>query len=171
MQGFITCQQPPAMRRAAAFTPLIFLFFTSLRRVLAPALLGLACLSGSLQAQSPEALQVAASVPTLLISQGQASWYGKAFHQRPTASGERFDMHELTAAHPRLPFGSQVCVRSLASGRSVKVRINDRGPHTHKRIIDLSYAAAKVLGMVQRGTKQVELLVLKNASASCPGSA
>ena len=142
---------------------------------MAPVLLGLACLSGTLQAQSPEtvlvAASVSASVPVLRTSQGQASWYGKDFHQRPTASGERFDMHGFTAAHPRLPFGSQVCVRSLASGRSVKVRINDRGPYTHKRIIDFSYAAAKVLGMVQRGTKQVELLVLKNANASCPGSA
>lgn len=171
MTGFVTCQPPPAMRRAAALTPLILQFSTSLRRILAPAVLGFACLSGTLQAQPPEALQIAASAPVLRTTQGQASWYGKAFHQRPTASGERFDMHEFTAAHPRLPFGSQVCVRSLASGRSVKVRINDRGPYTHKRIIDLSYAAAKVLGMVQRGTKRVELLVLKNASASCPESA
>ena len=160
------------MRWTAALITLIRPFLFPLRRVLASALLGLACLSGTLQAQpSPDALLVVASVPGLRTTQGQASWYGKAFHQRPTASGERFDMHEFTAAHPRLPFGSQVCVRSLASGRSVKVRINDRGPYTHKRIIDLSYAAAKVLGMVQRGTKQVELFVLKNASASCPGSA
>lgn len=147
--------------------------FFRLRRALAPVLVGLACLSGTVQAQPAEAVLVAAStasVPALRTSQGQASWYGKDFHQRPTASGERFDMHGFTAAHPRLPFGSQVCVRSLANGRTVKVRVNDRGPHTPRRIIDLSYAAAKVLGMVQRGTKQVELLVLKNASASCPGS-
>lgn len=141
------------------------------RRAFAPVLLGLACVSGTLQAQSAEAVLGTASVPAVRIGQGQASWYGKDFHQRPTASGERFDMHGFTAAHPKLPFGSQVCVRSLVSGRSVKVRINDRGPYTHKRIIDLSYAAAKVLGMVQRGTKRVELLVLKNASASCPGNA
>lgn len=113
---------------------------------------------------------VAASVPEVR-TQGQASWYGKELHQQRTASGERFDMHGLTAAHPRLPFGSQVCVRSLASGRVVKVRVNDRGPFVRQRIIDLSYGAAKVLDMVHRGTKQVELLVLKNANADCPSRA
>ena len=134
-----------------------------------PVFLGFACLSGNLQAQSPEAVLVAAPAPA--VRTGQASWYGEELHQRRTASGERFNMHDLTAAHMRLPFGSQVCVRSLANGRVVKVRVNDRGPYVRQRIIDLSYAAAKALDMVQRGTKQVELLVLKNASAACPSTA
>ena len=143
--------------------------FHTFRRALVPVFLGLVCLSGNLQAQSPEAVLVAASAPA--VRTGQASWYGKELHQQRTASGERFNMHDLTAAHMRLPFGSQVCVRSLANGRVVKVRVNDRGPYARKRIIDLSYAAAKALDMVQRGTKQVELLVLKNGNTACPGTA
>ena len=154
---------------AAALPILTRSLFLNLRRALAPAFLGFVCLSGTLQAQPPEAVLVASVSSPTVRTQGQASWYGKELHQRRTASGERFDMHDLTAAHLRLPFGSQVCVRSLANGRTVKVRVNDRGPYTKKRIIDLSYAAAKALDMVQRGTKQVELLVLKNPSAACPG--
>lgn len=89
--------------------------------------------------------------------EGLASWYGARFHRRRTASGEPFDMYALTAAHPSLPFGTQVCVRSLVTGRSVQVRINDRGPHSGGRIIDLSRAAAQALGMLGLGTKPVEL--------------
>ena len=170
MDSFSACHQLPATCRAAALFILIYPTFSTLRCALAPVFLGLACLSGNLQAQPPEAVLVAAaSAPA--VRTGQASWYGKELHQRPTASGERFDMNDLTAAHMRLPFGSQVCVRSLTNGRTVKVRVNDRGPYTPKRIIDLSYAAAKALDMVKRGTKQVELLVLKNASAACPSKA
>lgn len=91
---------------------------------------------------------------------GLASWYGKAHHGRRTASGERFDMHALTAAHRTLAFGTIVRVTDLASGRSVKVRINDRGPFRDGRIIDLSYAAASKLGMVARGTARVEITVI-----------
>ena len=101
--------------------------------------------------------------------QGMASWYGARFHKRRTASGERFDMYALTAAHPTLPFGTRVCVRSLATGRSVQVRINDRGPHTGGRIIDLSQAAAKQLGMLGLGTKPVAITALApEDDAGCP---
>jgi rare lipoprotein A len=96
--------------------------------------------------------------PLKRLETGIASWYGKQFHGRKTASGERFDMDALTAAHPKLPFGSWVRVRNLLNGRSVDVRINDRGPHIKQRVIDLSRAAARALGV--SGTDQVELSVL-----------
>ncbi len=99
---------------------------------------------------------------------GLASWYGARFHKRRTASGELFDMKALTAAHPTLPFGSLVCVRSQITGRSVVVRINDRGPHTGNRVIDLSRGAAEVLGMVGLGLKPVELFALEEGDRSCP---
>jgi rare lipoprotein A len=92
---------------------------------------------------------------------GVASWYGRGFHGRSTASGERFDMHGLTAAHRTLPFGTPVEVRNPANGKRVVVRINDRGPHTRRRLIDLSYAAARDLGIAARGTAPVELRVLR----------
>ena len=92
------------------------------------------------------------------LARGQASWYGQRFHGKRTASGERFDMHALTAAHRSLPFGTRVRVRSLATGREVVVRINDRGPALRSRVIDLSWAAARELGVHQRGVSRVELL-------------
>ncbi|WP_035467552.1 septal ring lytic transglycosylase RlpA family protein [Burkholderia sp. WSM2232] len=88
---------------------------------------------------------------------GLASWYGKIFHGRRTASGERYDMHALTAAHRTLPLGACVRVTSLARMRSVVVRINDRGPFVRGRIIDLSYAAAEALGVRGAGGAQVRL--------------
>jgi rare lipoprotein A len=91
---------------------------------------------------------------------GQASWYGKAHQGQVTASGERFDMHALTAAHRTLPFGTMVRVTHLKSGKSVNVRINDRGPFRSGRIIDLSYEAARRLGIVARGTARVQLTVI-----------
>jgi rare lipoprotein A len=78
---------------------------------------------------------------------GPASWYGPGFHGRLTASGERFNALAMTAAHRTLPFGTRVRVKHANSGRSVVVRINDRGPHAHGRIIDLSRASAQVLGI------------------------
>src|SRR5262245_33617586 len=91
---------------------------------------------------------------------GIASWYGKAHHGRRTASGERFDMNALTAAHRTLAFGTMVRVTDLGSGKSVEVRINDRGPTVKGRVIDLSYAAARKLGIVARGTARVEITVI-----------
>lgn len=92
------------------------------------------------------------------IARGLASWYGQKFHGRRTASGERFDMNDLTAAHPNLPFGTRLTVHNPRNGRSVTVRVNDRGPHTGRRIIDLSRAAAKAIGLVGVGTGTVVLL-------------
>lgn len=99
---------------------------------------------------------------------GLASWYGAKFHRRRTASGEPFDMRALTAAHPTLPFGTRVCVRSQQTGRSVVVRINDRGPHVRSRVIDLSHGAAEVLGVVGLGLKPVELFALESNERDCP---
>ena len=86
---------------------------------------------------------------------GLASWYGPRFHGKRTASGERFNTQAMTAAHKTLPFGTQVRVKSLSTGKEVVVRINDRGPFIKGRIIDLSNAAAKALGF--RGVQQVEI--------------
>jgi rare lipoprotein A len=88
---------------------------------------------------------------------GYASWYGPGLQGRKTASGERFNMHEYTAAHRSLPFGSRVRVSCPATGRKVTVRINDRGPVDRSRIIDLSYQAAKALGIIQLGLSEVRL--------------
>jgi rare lipoprotein A len=94
------------------------------------------------------------------VERGMASWYGDKFHGRPTASGEVYDMHGLTAAHRELPLGTRVAVRNLDNGREVTVRINDRGPFIRGRILDLSYGAAKKLGMVRAGLARVEIRVL-----------
>ncbi len=88
---------------------------------------------------------------------GFASWYGKRFHGKPTASGEPYDMYAMTAAHPTLPIPSYVRVTHLRNKRSVVVRVNDRGPFHPGRIIDLSYAAAFKLGFIQAGSAQVEV--------------
>ncbi|MBX3022181.1 MAG: septal ring lytic transglycosylase RlpA family protein [Bdellovibrionales bacterium] len=87
---------------------------------------------------------------------GKASWYGGKFHQRKTASGERFNMAALTAAHRTLPFGTTVRVTNKANGRSVNVRINDRGPFHGGRVIDLSAAAARSIGMGGVGLVSLE---------------
>ena len=91
------------------------------------------------------------------LEEGEASWYGLRFHGRRTASGERFDQTALTAAHPWLPFGTRVRVEHVATGASVVVRINDRGPFRGLRIIDLSRAAARLLGLVAAGSAQVRI--------------
>jgi rare lipoprotein A len=91
---------------------------------------------------------------------GRASWYGQAFHGRKTSSGERYDMYAMTAAHKTLPLGTRVSVRHLGNGRRIDVRINDRGPFVRGRVIDLSYAAAKKLGIVGPGTGEVEVVAL-----------
>jgi rare lipoprotein A len=95
---------------------------------------------------------------------GLASWYGDDFHGRRTASGERYDQHGLTAAHPSLPFGTRIRVTNPSNGRSVVVRINDRGPFTRGRAIDLSYGAARQLGIDRCGTQRVHLEVLGGAT-------
>lgn len=91
--------------------------------------------------------------------EGIASWYGPRFQGKRTANGERFDPHELTAAHKTLPFGTRVRVKSMVNGKEVIVRINDRGPFIKDRIIDLSQAAAQAIGLL--GVKRVEIARLK----------
>lgn len=92
---------------------------------------------------------------------GIASYYGRKFHGKRTASGEIFDKNAMTAAHHSLPFGTKVKVTNLRNGKAVLVRINDRGPHVRGRMIDLSQAAAKKIGLSQVGTAHVKLQVLK----------
>lgn len=99
-------------------------------------------------------------VPVGKTQRGVASWYGPTFHGKQTASGEIFDTYRLTAAHKTLPFGALVEVRNLENGRTVRVRINDRGPFVRGRVIDLTYAAAEEIGMLGSGTARVELTVL-----------
>ncbi len=89
--------------------------------------------------------------------EGTASWYGPKFHGRMTASGEKYDKHEMTAAHRTLPMPSIVRVTNLGNGRAVKVRVNDRGPFSKRRIIDLSQAAAEELDMIRTGTARVRV--------------
>lgn len=91
---------------------------------------------------------------------GVASWYGRGFHRHKTNSGERYNMYQLTAAHKTLPLQTRVLVTNLSNGKQVTVRINDRGPFSGKRIIDLSYAAAKKLNMVNRGMVRVSVRAL-----------
>lgn len=94
--------------------------------------------------------------------QGTASWYGKQFHGNKTSIGETYDMYASTAAHPTMPLPSYARVTNLENGRSIIVRVNDRGPFLHNRVMDLSYAAAKELGYVTKGTAQVEIVRLTN---------
>jgi len=94
------------------------------------------------------------------VEKGQASWYGKKFHGKKTASGERFNMYGYTAAHKTLPFGTKVRVTNLDNGKKVVVRINDRGPFVKGRVIDLSYAAAKKIGMLKKGVVPVKVEVV-----------
>jgi len=94
------------------------------------------------------------------VQYGIASWYGKDFHGKPTSSGEIYDMHQLTCAHNTLPLGTMVMVTNLENGRSVELKVNDRGPFVKERIIDLSYAAAQILGMYEKGTANVKVEVI-----------
>lgn len=96
---------------------------------------------------------------------GRASWYGLGFHGRRTASGERYDMHALTAAHRTLPLGSYVRVSVPSTSKWVVVKINDRGPFARGRVIDLSYAAAKLLGLQHAGTAHVQIEGLSRKEA------
>ncbi|MCL1471243.1 septal ring lytic transglycosylase RlpA family protein [Argonema antarcticum] len=110
---------------------------------------------------SPKPVQVTLrAIPVVSSFKGLASWYGPGFHGNRSANGEIFNQNALTAAHRTLPFGTQVRVTNLNNGLSVVVRINDRGPYSGRRIIDLSAAAARTLGMIQTGVATVSLEVL-----------
>ena len=102
--------------------------------------------------------------------QGVASWYGKKFHGKPTSSGEIYNMHLMTAAHKSLPLPTDVRVTNLQNGRSVIVKVNDRGPFVGNRIIDMSYAAAHRLDMTTDGTALVKVEALSAAAPSMAGS-
>ena len=101
--------------------------------------------------------EVRKQVKTKPYQVGTASWYGQIFDGKPTASGEPYDMYDMTAAHLKLPMGSYVRVTNLRNGRAVIVRVNDRGPIVPGRIIDLSYGAAQALEFKQRGLQRVRL--------------
>ncbi len=116
----------------------------------------------------PEAPSTIREVPAtgpragvVAVFEGKASWYGREQHGHLTANGERFDMYAHTAAHRTLHMGTHVRVINLRNGRATVVRINDRGPYSHGRIIDVSYAAAKDLGMIDAGVVPVRLEVLQ----------
>ncbi|MGD1879456.1 MAG: septal ring lytic transglycosylase RlpA family protein [Kiloniellaceae bacterium] len=115
----------------------------------------------TLPEDSPPAETAAPEETVLMSFTGLASWYGKRFHGRLTASGEPYDMTAYTAAHQNLPFGSRVRVTNLDNGRSVVVTINDRGPFVKSRVIDLSRAAARHLGIIGDGVAEVRLDVLE----------
>lgn len=102
---------------------------------------------------------------------GVASWYGRQFHGRRTALGEKYDMYAMTAAHTTLPLPSYVQVRNLANNKTVVVRVNDRGPFLHNRLIDLSYAAAYKLDMLKTGTANVEVVAITPGSRPAPVTA
>jgi rare lipoprotein A len=92
---------------------------------------------------------------------GEASWYGKAFHGRTTASGEEYDMFQLTAAHKSLPLGTYVKVTNLRNGKWAVLKVNDRGPYVGDRILDVSYGAAQVLNFRGRGVEKVKIEVIE----------
>jgi rare lipoprotein A len=102
---------------------------------------------------------------------GMASWYGRRYHGQPTSSGERYDMYAMTAAHPTLPIPSYVRVTSTANGRSVVVRVNDRGPFLHDRVIDLSYTAAARLGYVAAGSAEVDVELITEFGGAAASAA
>ncbi|MCK4666083.1 septal ring lytic transglycosylase RlpA family protein [Candidatus Dependentiae bacterium] len=101
--------------------------------------------------------------------QGTASWYGENFHGKKTANGEIYNMHAFTAAHKYLAFNTKVVVVNISNKKEVTVRINDRGPYVGDRIIDLSYAAAKKIDLVNAGTATVKLYIYKQAGTSSTG--
>jgi rare lipoprotein A len=121
-----------------------------------------ALLSGCSANRRPETRPTSGVRP---LEKGTASWYGLKFHGRRTASGQRFDMNELTAAHPSLPFGTLLEVRNVRNGKSVVVRVNDRGPFSKSRILDLSFGAAREIGLVLSGTAPVELFLVEQGGA------
>ena len=105
-------------------------------------------------------------VPTRKFQVGKASWYGRVFQHKKTASGEPYDMHDFTAAHRSLPLGSWVKVTNLKNDKSVMVRINDRGPILKSRILDLSYGAAMILGVGNEGVARVRLDLIETPTVA-----
>ncbi len=102
-----------------------------------------------------------ASAKSGKVQVGTASWYGKQFHGRQTASGDTYDMFQFTAAHRTLPLGTLVKVTNLRNGKWVVVKVNDRGPYVGHRVMDVSYGAAQMMGFRQRGIEKVKLEVIE----------
>lgn len=164
-QGFC-CKPPLVMKRKTHLRPLAALLVAVLTSfpgsttraaqiepVLPLSEPGTPLVTAPVATPAPEQLE-----PARPIAEGMASYYGRAFAGRRTASGEAFNPGELTAAHRTLPFGSRVKVTDITSGRSVVVRINDRGPFgRHGRVIDVSEAAARELGIISRGSGRVSI--------------
>ena len=125
-------------------------------------LCGAALIGWSCASSAPKPLE---SVSKGWTEKGIASWYGSKFHGRRTANGEVYDMNKISAAHKQLTFGTHVRVDNLSNGASLVVRINDRGPFVRGRIIDVSYGAAKKLGMVETGVVPVRLTVVSAGEA------
>ena len=134
-----------------------------------PLVVALAALA--LLAGCSRAVMTTPSVPpvTGMEEVGMASWYGAPHHGRRTASGEVYDMHQLTAAHKTLPFGTRLLVTNRDTSQSAEVRVNDRGPFVEGRILDVSYAAARLLGAVGRGMIPVRVRILSLPARSSPG--
>ena len=151
MTNHLLCKSTVIEATAAVGKSLQRAAFLALYLVLAAFL----SMSGLLRAE--EQLEENAAKPMV----GIASYYGAKFNGRLTASGEIYDENEMTAAHRSLPFGTQLKVTHLKNGRSVIVRVNDRGPYARGRIIDVSKAAAKEIGLVRKGVARVKLLVLE----------
>jgi rare lipoprotein A len=124
--------------------------------------------SGCHHRRRPVTVPPRPAAPIIQGEQGIASWYGYPYHGRRTSSGEIYNMHDMTAAHRTLPFGTRVKVHNLDNGRSVTVRINDRGPFVEGRIIDLSYAAAKAIGMSGLAPVRLEILSLGTIAVAPP---
>lgn len=94
------------------------------------------------------------------VKTGTISWYGRQFHGKRMANGELFNMYKFTCAHPYFPFGTMLLVEEAITGNSVVVEVTDRGPNVHSRILDLSYSAAKALGIIKTGTAKVKIVLV-----------
>lgn len=117
--------------------------------------------AGTIAVAADEAPTEAPSDVEQKLPEGEASYYGDELAGRPTASGERFDPARMTAAHRTLPMGTRLRITNVRNGESVVVRVNDRGPFSGNRALDLSYAAARQIGMIRTGTARVRIEILK----------
>src|SRR5258706_4811295 len=148
------------MRRPIAYGLALFLGLASLRAAHGPDPTEASITGGKSELKQKETLAASRGMSRRNghpYEVGTASWYGEYFQGRTTASGEPYDMNDLTAAHPSLPLGTRVRVTNLRNGRAVILRVNDRGPVVDGRIIDVSYGAAQILGMSGTGIQRVRL--------------
>jgi rare lipoprotein A len=151
------------MRRRIAHGLMIALVIVGLRAAHGPNNSEASSVPNNIAQVKPETHNPTAKHPAYQV--GTASWYGEDFDGKPTASGEDYDMYDMTAAHPTLPLGSYVKVTNLHNGRAVVVKVNDRGPVVPGRIIDLSYGAAQALQFEHKGLQRVRLDVVKPRTA------